>query len=51
MLVTTRSERARDRVTRTTTWVMRRRRFLASWFAIVAGAALVVDGIVSWLTV
>ncbi len=50
MLVTTRSQRARDRITRATTWVMSHRRVLASWFAIVAGAALAVDGVVSWIT-
>ena len=50
MMVTTRSERARDRITTVTTWVMRHRRVLASWFAIVAGAALVADGAISWFT-
>ena len=47
MLWTTRSERARDRVTRATTWVMHHRRRLASWFGIVAGLALIADG--TWL--
>lgn len=50
MLVTTRSRRARDRITRATTWVMGHRRVLASWISIVAGVALVVDGIVTWVT-
>jgi hypothetical protein len=50
MLVTTRSDRARDRVTQATTWVMRHRRVLASWFAIVAGLGLVADGVWSWLS-
>ena len=50
MLWTTRSERARDRVTQATTWVMRNRRKLASWFAIIGGLLLVGDGILSLLT-
>lgn len=50
MLVVTRSDRARTRVTDVTTWVMRRRRMLASWFGIVGGLALVADGVVSWCT-
>jgi hypothetical protein len=50
MVWTTRSEKARDRITRATTWVMRNRRKLASWFAIVGGLLLVGDGILSLLT-
>jgi hypothetical protein len=50
MLVTTRSERARDRITRATNWVMGHRRVLASWFSIVGGLLLVADGVVSWIT-
>ena len=49
MLWTTRSERARDRVTRATSWVMRNRRTLASWFALVAGPLLILDGILAWV--
>ena len=50
MLWTTRSVRARDRVTKVTTWVMRNRRKLASWFTIVGGLFLVGDGIASLLS-
>ena len=50
MVWTTRSAKARDRVTRATTWVMRNRRKLASWFAMVGGLLLVGDGILSLLT-
>ena len=50
MLVTIRLQGARDRITRATTWVMRHRRVLASWFSILAGLGLAVDGAVSWLT-
>ena len=50
MLWTTRSDRARDNVTRATTWVMRHRRALASWFAVIGGLLLVGDGILSLLT-
>ncbi|MGZ6927591.1 MAG: GAP family protein [Acidimicrobiia bacterium] len=50
MVWTTASERARDRVTRTTTWIMRNRRVLASWFALAAGCLLVLDGIVTFAT-
>ena len=46
MLWTTRSERALQRVTRATTWVMRHRRVLASWISIVGGLLLIADG--SW---
>jgi len=50
MFWTTRSEKARDRITRATTWVMRNRRTLASWFAVIGGLLLVGDGIWSLLT-
>ena len=50
MLWTTRSELARERVTRVTTWVMRNRRKLASWFTMVGGLFLVGDGIASLLS-
>jgi formate-dependent nitrite reductase membrane component NrfD len=50
MLWTTRSERARDRVTRATTSVMRNRRQIASWFAVIGGLLLIGDGILSLLT-
>ncbi len=50
MVWTTRSVKARDRVTRVTTWVMRHRRTLASWFAMIGGLLLVGDGILSLLT-
>jgi hypothetical protein len=50
MLVVTRSERARTRVTDVTTWIMRRRRVIASWFGIIGGLLLVADGLVSWFT-
>jgi hypothetical protein len=50
MVWTTRSETARDRVFRGTTWVMSHRRVLASWFGIVAGLLLVGDGAISLLT-
>jgi hypothetical protein len=50
MLWTTRSERARERITRATTWVMSHRRALVSWFGIVAGLLLIGDGAISLLT-
>lgn len=46
ILITTRSARAHERLTRLTTWVMRNRRRLASWFAVIIGVLLTVDGIV-----
>ena len=43
ILVTTRSARAHERLTTGTTWVMRNRRRLASWFALVVGTLLAAD--------
>jgi hypothetical protein len=45
MLWTTKSERARRRVTELTEKVMRNRRVIASWFAIIGGIALMIDGV------
>lgn len=45
MLWVTHSERARQRVTDLTETVMRNRRKIASWFAIIGGVALMVDGV------
>lgn len=50
MVWTTRSAEARDRILRTTAWVMGHRRVLASWFGIVAGLLLIGDGAISLLT-
>jgi hypothetical protein len=49
MLWTTHSDRARQRVTDLTETVVRHRRAIASWFAIVAGIALTLDGV--WLLI
>jgi hypothetical protein len=45
MLWTTHSQRARDRITVITERIMRNRRVIASWFLVVAGIALMVDGV------
>ncbi len=45
MVWTTFSQRARERVTRLTTWVLHHRRTIASWFTLVGGALLVVDSV------
>lgn len=47
LIWTTHSDRARRRVTELTDAVVRHRRGIASWFAIVGGIALTVDGV--WL--
>jgi len=51
MIWTTRSDRARARITAVTTWVMRNRRVLASWFCFAAGLLLIGDGITTLLIV
>ncbi len=45
MLWTTNSQKARDRITDLTEKIMRNRRKIASWFAILGGIALMVDGV------
>ena len=50
MLWTMNSDRARNNITRATTWVMGNRRNLASWFGIVGGLLLIGDGALSLLT-
>ena len=49
MVLTTRSERAHDRVQATTTWVMRNRRLLASWLALVLGLFVISDATIGLL--
>jgi Sap, sulfolipid-1-addressing protein len=50
MLWSTRSARAHARLTQVTTWVMRNRRALASWAAILVGLLLVGDAALTLLT-
>jgi hypothetical protein len=50
VIITTRSERARRRLTDSTDWVLRNRRPLGSWLALGFGLFLVGDTILSWLT-
>lgn len=46
LIVSNRSERAYGKLTASTSWVLRHRRPMASWFGIVLGALLVADGII-----
>ena len=49
-VVTARSVSARDKMHRSTDWVMAHRRQLASWFALVLGALIVSDSLFVLLT-
>jgi hypothetical protein len=50
VLVSTRSARARARLSDSTDWLLRNRRPLGSWFALGFGLFLVGDTILTWLT-
>ena len=50
ILLTTRSERAHEKLTGATTWVMRNRRMLSSWITLVMGMFLIGDAALILLT-
>jgi hypothetical protein len=51
LLIATRSIETHRKLTDKTSWVLKNRRKIASWVLIVAGIALVGDGIIAWLVV
>ena len=51
LLVATRSIETHRKLTDKTSWVLKNRRKIASWVLIVAGIALVGDGLIAWLVV